>query len=201
MNQFEYWKLCERLNIVQAALLMCDCDPSDYQDYIEIAKKEFQPPGYYPCKSALIAALESGVVQGDIVNEVFGVDEASPIEDVNLLKSYVVLESLTLWLKSKSFQNAFFFPDLRLSNDFENSDHECFAPKLAAAVAAWTHASNNSFASGTPKQKIAAWVRKNAHKYKLTDGNGKPNETAINEIAKVANWRPQGGAPKTPGNK
>ncbi len=200
MNQFEYWKLCERLNIIQAALLMCECDPADFQDHIEIKKRKYQPQGYYACKSAVLAAIESGVVTGEIVTEIFGVDEESPIEDINLLKSYVTYDSLSLWLKSKGFKSEFFFPEKSVVNDCENTAHCCFAPKLAAAVAAWKSVSSSTFSPGSPKQQISAWVRKNALRYGLTDSEGKPNETAINEIAKVANWRPQGGAPKTPGN-
>jgi hypothetical protein len=33
----------------------------------------------------------------------------------------------------------------------------------------------------------------------LVDKQGKPNGTGIEEVAKVANWQTDGGAPKTPG--
>jgi hypothetical protein len=32
----------------------------------------------------------------------------------------------------------------------------------------------------------------------MTDKDGKPNDTGIEGAAKVANWQPLGGAPKTP---
>jgi hypothetical protein len=43
------------------------------------------------------------------------------------------------------------------------------------------------------------WLREHAAKFGMTDDDGKPNETGIEEAAKVANWQPTGGAPKTPG--
>jgi hypothetical protein len=42
------------------------------------------------------------------------------------------------------------------------------------------------------------WLRENASEFGLSDDDGKPNETGIEETAKVANWQPGGGAPKTP---
>jgi hypothetical protein len=49
----------------------------------------------------------------------------------------------------------------------------------------------------SPKQGLMKWLNEHAHEYGLTDDEGKPNETGIAEIAKVANWAPGGGAPKT----
>jgi hypothetical protein len=43
------------------------------------------------------------------------------------------------------------------------------------------------------------WLREHAEDLDLIH-DGKPNETAIEEICKVANWRPKGGAPPTPAN-
>ena len=43
------------------------------------------------------------------------------------------------------------------------------------------------------------WLREHASEYGLSDEEGKPNETGIDEVSKVANWQPKGGALKTPG--
>jgi len=51
----------------------------------------------------------------------------------------------------------------------------------------------------TPKQALAKWLREHAAEFGMTDDEGKPNETGIEEAAKMANWQPGGGAPKTPG--
>lgn len=50
----------------------------------------------------------------------------------------------------------------------------------------------------SPKQAIQVWLRKNALSFRLLDDDGKPMESAIEEIAKIANWKPKGGAPSTP---
>ncbi len=39
-----------------------------------------------------------------------------------------------------------------------------------------------------------------ASEYGLTKEDGSPNEQGIDEVAKVANWKPGGGVAKTPGN-
>ena len=44
------------------------------------------------------------------------------------------------------------------------------------------------------------WLRENGADFGLSDEEGKPNELGIEECAKVANWQPGGGAPKTPGS-
>ena len=50
----------------------------------------------------------------------------------------------------------------------------------------------------TPKQLLAKWLRENAAQFDMTDEDGKPFEEAVENCAKVANWQPGGGAPKTP---
>jgi hypothetical protein len=50
----------------------------------------------------------------------------------------------------------------------------------------------------SPKQTLVKWLREHAALYKLSDEEGNPNETGIEECAKVANWQDKGGAPKTP---
>ena len=51
----------------------------------------------------------------------------------------------------------------------------------------------------TPKQALLKWLGEHAAEFELAGEDGKPNESGIEEIAKVANWKPEGGAPKTPG--
>jgi hypothetical protein len=52
-----------------------------------------------------------------------------------------------------------------------------------------------------PKQALVKWLREHAAELQLADDEGIPNETGIDEAAKVANWQPTGGAPKTPGGE
>jgi len=50
----------------------------------------------------------------------------------------------------------------------------------------------------TPKKALEIWLRKHANEYGLTGRDGSPNELGIEEVSKVANWKPTGGASPTP---
>jgi hypothetical protein len=73
--------------------------------------------------------------------------------------------------------------------------------KLNAAIrAAQALASDPALLRGrTPKQAAKAWLEKHAAELQLLNSDGGTNATAIEEIAKVVNWKPQGGVPATPG--
>jgi len=97
-------------------------------------------------------------------------------------------------------KTGFFFPETIVSPDYLDPKHPRYAPKLAAAVLAWMATATEAVTSGkSPKQALAKWLREHAADFGMTDDDGKPNETGIEEAAKVANWQLTGGAPKTPG--
>ena len=108
------------------------------------------------------------------------------------------VESLKAFLASRGFRRGFFFPERTETPDYLDPGNPRYAPKLAAAVRAWQAVMDP--AGRHPKQALAKWLRENAAEFGLTDDEGKPNETGIDETAKVANWQPGGGAPKTPGD-
>lgn len=82
--------------------------------------------------------------------------------------------------------------------DYLNPQHPRYSQKLAAAVRAW-EAADQLPAGKTPKQVADRWLRANAGAYGLINDDGNPNNSAIEEIAKIVNWKPGGGAPTTPG--
>ncbi|MHA1540415.1 MAG: hypothetical protein ACTSXQ_08080 [Alphaproteobacteria bacterium] len=67
-----------------------------------------------------------------------------------------------------------------------------YTPKLAAAIDAYRVVSQNSslVKKITVKKAIMNWLNKNKEKYNLSDDS-------IGKIAQVANWRPEGGVPKS----
>jgi hypothetical protein len=67
-------------------------------------------------------------------------------------------------------------------------------------VRAWNEVTSSPEALNgkTPKKALEIWLRKHANEYGLTGKDGNPNELGIEEICKVANWRPTGGASPTP---
>jgi len=112
-------------------------------------------------------------------------------------KSLVAVDELREWLLRKGFSSGFFFSNSTNATEYLDPKNPRYAPKLAAAVRAWQTVTDPQ--GKTPKQAITKWLREHASEFGLSDDEGKPNETGIEEVSKVANWLPGGGAPKTPG--
>jgi hypothetical protein len=104
---------------------------------------------------------------------------------------------MIIWLKSKGITTGFFFPEATEAPDYLDKRNPRYAPKLAAAVQAWMSVTDPGKKS--PKQALDKWLREHAAEFGLTDEDGKPIESAVEEISKVANWKQSGGAPKTSG--
>jgi hypothetical protein len=205
MEGTEYWRLCDELTIVQAALLVCGENPSILAPHIESHDIQDRPDGYEAAKAAISNALRRESIEGtlipiyeyDINGNTCGVVDDS----IDLQVSRVSVDSLQKWLSSRGLKSGFFFPDRVNTPDYLDPTHARYAPKLAAAVNAWLAvADNNAPSNRSPKQRLMKWLREHAADYGLSDEDGKPNETGIEEVAKVANWRPTGGAPKTLGD-
>jgi hypothetical protein len=203
MDNLDYWRLCDELTVVQAALLIADEDPSSSQSYVEGWDPENRPVGYEAAKAAISNALLRDAIVGNIVPESEYDTNGNPYGSIDgtivISLSTVEVKSLRDWLFKRGFKSGFFFPDNFDSPDYLDPDHSRYAPKLAAAVTAWLAVDDEESTKGmTAKQALVKWLREHAAKYKLSDSEGKPNETGIEECAKVANWQEKGGAPKTP---
>jgi len=201
MESLDYWRLCEELTIVQAALLVAETDPAGEAAYVEQWETQKRPYGYEAAKTAISNALLRGAIKGRVIPRYqidFDGDRRFEIEDsVHVDESRVEVESLRRWLKGRGLQTGFFFPAATGDPDFLDPSNDRYAPKLAAAVRAWQAVTDPN--GKHPKQALAKWLREHAAKFGLSDEDGKPNETGIEEAAKVANWQLGGGAPKTPG--
>jgi hypothetical protein len=200
MEGLDYWRLCDELSVHQAALLIAGCDPSTDSDYADLGRNA---DGYEAAKTAISNALERGAIKGRFVPRYqFDFDgNGKKIEhSIDTSKSRVEVDALRTWLAGRGLKAGFFFPETIVAQDYLDPKHPRYAPKLAAAVLAWMATANEAATSGkSPKQALAKWLREHAADFGLTDDDGKPNETGIEEAAKVANWQPTGGAPKTPG--
>jgi len=203
MESLDYWRLCDELTVIQAALLIAGEDPSSKQSYVEDWEPEKRPVGYEAAKSALSNALKRESIDGALIH-VFEYDingnTVGYIEDsINVATSIVEVKSLRDWLLRRGFKSGFFSPDNHDSPDYLDPNHSRYAPKLAAAVNAWLATDDEETTKGkTAKQALIKWLREHAAEYKLSDSEGKQNEAGIEECAKVANWQEKGGAPKTP---
>lgn len=197
-----YWRLCEKLTVRQAAFLIVGIDP-DSETAVNTLdpRKGERPAGFSAAIQALTSALYSGVVKGTNVEEMGTNTSGNPNGDIigptDVDLSTVSSDSVAEWLQGKGYKTGFFFPDGGGAPDYMNSEDSRYAPKLAAAVSAWQAVTTAGKTS--PKQALVRWLREHAATYGLSDDEGKPNETGIEEVAKVANWQPTGGAAKTPG--
>lgn len=204
LESMDYWRLCDELSIVQAALLMVGEDPATDNVHVENWDFPTRPIGYEAAKSAISRALMKGAISGKLIPE-FDQDINGNLcgeipGTINVSLSTVDVDSVRSWLKCRGVHTGFFFPFASDKPDYLDPTHPRYAPKLAAAVNAWLEVGNSSENSGkSVKQSLMKWLRENASLYKLSDDDGKPNETGIEECAKVANWQDKGGAPKTPG--
>jgi hypothetical protein len=202
MEGLDYWRLCDELTIIQAALLVAGREPSGNAQYN--AEKTIHPPvGYEAAREAISNALRRGAIKGqlvplyehDINGNICGESQGS----VDIHSSRVEVDSLKAWLAGRGLKTGFFFPERPVAQDYLNPKRPRYAPKLAAAVFAWLATGDESTSKAkSPKQALTKWLREHASEFGLTDEDGKPNETGIEEAAKVANWQPGGGAPKTP---
>lgn len=203
MEALDYWRLCDELTIVQAALLVAGADPATHQ-FVEKWDADRQPLGYDAARHAILNALRRGAIAGTVIEypdyDSFGSPNGFIPDTVDPSASRVELDSLRAWLRSRGLRTGFFFPGNDDRPDYLDQSHPRFAPKLAAAVQAWMAVQDTPASGRSPKQTLVKWLRENAAAVGLTDEEGVVNETGVEEVAKVANWQLTGGAPKTPGN-
>lgn len=197
-DDLDYWRLCDELSVTEAALLVAGHSPGQFP-YVESWEPHKRPRGYEAAKTAITNALRGGRIKGTAepatCEDINGFPE--PIPNSVALSSRVEVQSLKEWLISRGLLRGFFFPERTAMADYLDPCNSRYAPKLAAAVRAWQAVTDP--AGKHPKQALTKWLRENAAAFGLSDDEGKPNEQGIEEAAKVANWQPSGGAPKTPG--
>lgn len=202
---------------------ICDMDNSDGELFQRgVVEKQF--PNLAAARAALINSVNGNGLKATIRRDArlqgwdefpnFGesmraLDEVEVTPDSNFNSGVIYCESpdwgqttiklvdLITWLLSRGVKTGFFFRDATEAPDYLDPKHPRYSLKLAAAVNAWQAVTDP--AGKPPKQALLKWLRENAAKYSLTDDDGKTNETGIEEIAKVTNWLPGGGAPRTPG--
>lgn len=207
MESLDYWRLCDELSIIQAAHLVIGIPPGEVEA-MAATGAEMLPRSHSryvtdlnAAQTAITNAFRRGSIKGQLIPKYeydINGNQCGEIRDsINPDESRLDVESLRQWLKARGFSSGFFFPTATDAPDYLDPTNPRYAPKLAAAVRAWQSVTD---AGGRhPKQALAKWLREHAAEFGLTDEEGKPNETGIEEAAKVANWQPGGGAPKTPG--
>lgn len=193
MDPLEFWLKANALNIFQLALLTEGYNPSDYENH-HINK---WPEWVKERITVHISILKNAIVTGDLEPLRTGHYGSG---DANWYETLLSVEDYRLWLEARGLTGTIFHKGPRRAADFGNPFGRFYAPKLAAAAAAWeaVTADPARLRGKSPKKALEAWLRENAATYGLLNKNGSPNETGIAEVAKVANWKPSGGAPATP---
>lgn len=193
------WLLADRLSIIEAALLLIDREPQGTSEQIENWVDRDKPSGYVAARRAIVSAIQRNQVQGSI-SRVAEEDSRGSWQETDRLdfhQSWVETESLRDWLAERGYPSVFFsIGQVESTPGYLDADHSRYAPKLAAAVEAWERVDAKDGTAGTPKQKLQRWLRLNAARFGLVDDDGKPTESVIEEIAKIANWARGGGAPR-----
>ena len=188
MSSLDYWRFCEELTVHQAALLIVGGDPSNSQDsaYVSV--------GYDAVMAALVSDIKGKRLLANVPD---GGDEdyVAPLWD----EATVMVDELRAWLKKRGVETGFFFPR-PAGPVYLSPVHPHYSAKLAAAISAWKAVSENpELRRGrTVKKALDVWLRQHANEFGLTKDDGNPNEQGIEEVAKIANWDTEGGAPKTP---
>lgn len=202
-NDFNFWRLCDELSIFQAAALVIGKDPvSEDIAAVENWDVTQRPQHYEAARTAISNALRSNSLNGSLAYQIKSDLNGRTFEDprtIDVHRSIVEVSSLKAWLAKRGFKSGFFFPRQPDAPSYLDKDHPRYAPKLAAALQAWMALEGVDPAGTSPKKMILKWLREHAAEFDLADEEGRPNEQGIEETAKVANWQPLGGAPKTPG--
>jgi hypothetical protein len=194
MDALDYWRLCDEVSVVQAALLIVGEDPAESQEYISRWEPEKRPKGYDAVKTALLNAIQ----RKRLLAFVPECEDGDSLWD----DAKISVDNLRTWLTSRGVRTGFFFP-LSERPDYLSDLHPDYSPKLAAAIKAWTAVSADAELrrGKSVKQALIIWLRQHANEFGLAKEDGNPNEQGIEEVAKIANWDTRGGAPETPGNE
>ena len=188
-NSLEVWDLCDEMTVTQAAMYLSGHNPSFGSDVVESQIDLERPKNYDPMKQIILGALRQQQIKGHLV-PLYERDTSgsrNPIDhSIDPDRSVVDMNSLQAFLEARG---------LKLSRR-----RSLLPDKLRAAVDAYFATAATPPRGKTRKQGLTEWLTLNAAAYGLVDHRGKPIASSIDEIARVANPDPAGGAPRTPGN-
>jgi hypothetical protein len=189
LDPLDYWRLCDELSVVQAALLIVGRDPSGVEDGIDLVRPSNRPTGYNAAKAALINAVNGKRLAATELN----------CTDDGGWSSRPEVEDLRVWFKARGIKTGFVFAAPEASPDYLSEFHPNYSPKLAAAIEAWKAVSGNiELRRGkSVKQALIDWLRQHANEFGLTKEDGNPHEQGIEEVAKIASWDTRGGLHRT----
>ena len=188
MDDLDHWNVCKEFSIVQAALIIAGLDPASFQYTIEDMSIFTRPEAYEAAKAALVNSVESTNLSANI-------HRRGRSGDIDLYKTTILGKDLRAFLLDRKKVIESNKESDRQS--YLDPDHPHYAPKLAAVVSAWLEVEGDpELERLSPKQVLTRWLRNNAQNFELTNAEGDPIESSIEECARVANWKPGKGRHK-----
>ncbi|WP_156929532.1 hypothetical protein [Paracoccus sp. J55] len=155
----------------------------------------YQPDELHIPQLPLLLCIENGGKLLAAVNGQWKIDSEVFVRSTpDWEETYVEAEELKRWLKARGVFPPFFFPQGD-ENGIMNADNPRYSAKLACALAAWKEVAAPRKGRSV-KQSLKDWVISNGVRFGLGE-DGVVSDTAAEEIAKIANWNPKGGATPT----
>jgi hypothetical protein len=203
-QRLEPWRICDELTLTQAMCLIFGFEPYDPEELNQ--PFDYQSNVKIEDWDAVLMALKTGLNSEEIEGIIVRFAQLSPsretADSVDENLSIVRVNSLRLWLQKKQIASNFFLTESRsVSAAYLDPDHPNYSPKMAACVSAWEAVEGQDNSGKSTKHVLIKWLTANASRFGLVNIDGSLNKKGIEECAKVANYRPGGGAPKTPTSK
>jgi hypothetical protein len=205
MDNLDFWNLCDEFAVIQAVLLIIGEDPALMHQNVPQFESSKQHNGFDATFSAIKYAINSGQLKARI-RMTKGHSEFYESPDLDTRETdwsltTIQREDLVKWLLSKNYKPPFFFEQTSDIPPYLDPKNENYSPKLAAAVRVWEAVTTDPrYANNgkAPKTNIENWLISHADEFGLIKDDGGINNDAIkNQIAKVSNWKTDGGAPKS----
>ena len=198
MQAIDLWKLSAEYSVIHAALIIAGHHPEDSEERPEYelvrAKK-----GYLAAKTALCNAVRSGGITPIALK--YEQTEYSDLDSLDVQRTIISVDELRRFVRSRGML-CDFFERANQRPEFVAPGSKYFSKKLYAANRAWSAVTEEPerLIGKSPKQAVEKWLIEHAEELGLLRRDGQPNQTGIEEICKVVNWKPEGGATATPSN-
>jgi hypothetical protein len=199
MDSVQYWKLCDEFSIMHAALIAVGRLPQDAEGWPE-SETERKFPNYIAVRTALCIAVNNRTIS---TNRIYRLtDSPDPVvfefAPLDVRETVISVSELDRYFKERGRSYDVF--ERTGAQALLHAGNAYHSKKLDAANKAWAAVTSDPsrLVGKSPKQALEKWLTENAEELGLLNKDGKPNRTGIEEICKVANWRPEGGAARTP---
>lgn len=198
MEDLKYWRARKKFTVNQASLLIVGEEAASAKNKLESQIYPKLKDKCEPIRGELIESIEASELSAKRKYKMQEDNHGKCKRVLDCNNTTILKKDIKAWLIVKEIDSEVFCVDKFIQAGFLNSGHERYAPKLAAAVSAWLALEDETLlGKKKPFTALENWLTQNASKYNK-DTKGVFTYTAIQECARVANWNPEGGAPKTP---